>query len=155
MWNLSLKISFHKPFPWKVNSCFRFDNEQNGHNEWTGVWRGRYKLEQACCWFGRLWALWGLCWGEPVVSNKVLNTTLQGDLEKLRDSSNVFLTIHDIGSSYLQWVHFTKHEDMMAIRARYAALALGHICCWVTYTALQVFVYPFVSLWPSSGWRRS
>eukprot|EP00090_Calanus_glacialis_P035219 TRINITY_DN6016_c0_g1_i4.p1 TRINITY_DN6016_c0_g1~~TRINITY_DN6016_c0_g1_i4.p1 ORF type:complete len:319 (-),score=91.45 TRINITY_DN6016_c0_g1_i4:136-1092(-) len=43
---------------------------------------------------------------------------VEGDLDKLRDSSNVFLTVHDIGSSYLRWVQFTKHEDMIGIRAR-------------------------------------
>jgi len=43
---------------------------------------------------------------------------VEGDLEKLRDSSNVFLTVHDVGSSYLRWAQFTQHEDMMDIRAR-------------------------------------
>jgi protein NDRG1 len=37
---------------------------------------------------------------------------LQGELSKLKATSPVFLTIHDVGSSYKNWVSFTNHEDM-------------------------------------------
>jgi alpha-beta hydrolase superfamily lysophospholipase len=36
----------------------------------------------------------------------------QGNLAKLKTTSSVFLTIHDVGSSYKDWVTFTSHEDM-------------------------------------------
>jgi len=43
---------------------------------------------------------------------------VEGDLDKLRDTSNVLLTVHDVGSSYLSWVQVTKHEDAREVRAR-------------------------------------
>ena len=43
---------------------------------------------------------------------------VEGDLEKLRDSENIFLTVHDIGSSYLNWKKFSAHPDMADVRAR-------------------------------------
>jgi len=42
---------------------------------------------------------------------------LQGDLEKHREGV-VFLTIHDVGSSYLSMVDFVNHEEMEEIRRR-------------------------------------
>jgi len=42
----------------------------------------------------------------------------EGDLEKYRISSNIFLTIHDIGSSYQSWVQFNKLPDMLQIKQR-------------------------------------
>lgn len=42
---------------------------------------------------------------------------LQGDLEKHRDGV-VFLTLHDVGSSYLSMVDFINNEDMEEIRRR-------------------------------------
>lgn len=43
---------------------------------------------------------------------------VEGDLDKLRDSSNIFLTVHDVGSSYRSWVKFTGHEDMIGVRGK-------------------------------------
>jgi len=42
---------------------------------------------------------------------------LQGDLEKLRDGV-VFLTVHDIGNSYMTWVNFIMQPSMEEIRKR-------------------------------------
>ena len=44
---------------------------------------------------------------------------VEGDLEKLRDSENIFLTVHDIGSSYLSWKKFTANPDMADVRTRW------------------------------------
>lgn len=43
---------------------------------------------------------------------------VEGDLDKLKSSQSVFLTIHDVGSSYSSWVSFTKHEDMQEVAGR-------------------------------------
>ena len=43
---------------------------------------------------------------------------VEGDLEKLRDSENIFLTVHDIGSSYLNWKKFSANPDMADVRTR-------------------------------------
>ena len=43
---------------------------------------------------------------------------MQGDLKRHRDSANIFLTVHDVGSSYLRWAQFTQHEDLAAVRDR-------------------------------------
>ena len=42
----------------------------------------------------------------------------QGDLAKLKTTASVFLTIHDVGSSYKNWVTFTSHEDMKETKDR-------------------------------------
>jgi len=43
---------------------------------------------------------------------------VEGDLDKLKSCSSVFLTIHDVGSSYHSWVTFTSHEDMQETKTR-------------------------------------
>jgi protein NDRG1 len=43
----------------------------------------------------------------------------------LRTSSSVFLTIHDVGSSYNSWVNFISHEDMKEVKDRSLFL---HVC---------------------------
>ena len=43
---------------------------------------------------------------------------VEGDLDKLRDTSTVFLTVHDVGSSYLSWVQFTRHKEVREVRKR-------------------------------------
>eukprot|EP00092_Neocalanus_flemingeri_P002791 GFUD01002988.1.p1 GENE.GFUD01002988.1~~GFUD01002988.1.p1 ORF type:complete len:301 (-),score=93.37 GFUD01002988.1:107-1009(-) len=42
---------------------------------------------------------------------------LQGDLEKQRDGA-VFLTVHDVGSSYTSWVHWVMDISMEEVRKR-------------------------------------
>merc|ERR550517_1184339 len=42
---------------------------------------------------------------------------VQGDEKKLRDGV-VFLTVHDVGATYQNWVTFLKDESMADIRAR-------------------------------------
>ena len=44
---------------------------------------------------------------------------LQGDLEKQRDGA-VFLTIHDVGCTVLNWHNFVMHPAMEDIRKRQA-----------------------------------
>jgi len=46
-----------------------------------------------------------------------VNVYIQGDLDKLKDGV-VFLTVHDVGSSFMSWVNFTLCEDMEQIRNR-------------------------------------
>ena len=43
-----------------------------------------------------------------------LQVWAQGD----KSSHTAFLTIHDCGGSYLDWVAFFNHEDMQATRDR-------------------------------------
>jgi len=43
---------------------------------------------------------------------------VEGDLDKLKSSQSVFLTIHDVGSSYTSWGSFTQHEDMQEVAGR-------------------------------------
>eukprot|EP00090_Calanus_glacialis_P013875 TRINITY_DN2250_c0_g1_i2.p1 TRINITY_DN2250_c0_g1~~TRINITY_DN2250_c0_g1_i2.p1 ORF type:complete len:322 (-),score=110.47 TRINITY_DN2250_c0_g1_i2:163-1128(-) len=50
---------------------------------------------------------------------------VEGDLDKLKTSSSVLLTIHDVGSSYNSWVNFTSHEDMKEVKDRSLFL---HVC---------------------------
>jgi hypothetical protein len=40
---------------------------------------------------------------------------VEGDLDKLKSSPSVFLTLHDVGSSYSSMVNFTHHEDMLEV----------------------------------------
>ena len=47
-----------------------------------------------------------------------LSLSYQGDIDKLKSCSSVFLTIHDVGSSYQSWVTFTSHEDMKETKDR-------------------------------------
>jgi hypothetical protein len=42
----------------------------------------------------------------------------EGELERMRDSSNVWLTLHDAGNSYQQFVAFNQQEDMNEARQR-------------------------------------
>jgi hypothetical protein len=49
------------------------------------------------------------------VSNTV--HVFQGDLDKQRDGP-VFLTLHDVGHSYLAWVNFVNTPEMEAVRRR-------------------------------------
>ena len=42
----------------------------------------------------------------------------QGDLERLRDSINIIMTLHDVGSSFTSLKKFTDHEDMDQVKAR-------------------------------------
>merc|ERR1712156_539710 len=42
---------------------------------------------------------------------------LQGDEKKLRDGA-VFITVHDVGATYQNWVNFLKHESMVDILSR-------------------------------------
>jgi len=42
---------------------------------------------------------------------------IQGDLEKQRDST-VFLTVHDVGSSYTSWVQWVMDDSMEEVRKR-------------------------------------
>ena len=44
---------------------------------------------------------------------------LKGDLEKQRDGA-VFLTVHDVGSSYNCWVDWVMDTSMEEIRKRYS-----------------------------------
>jgi len=50
---------------------------------------------------------------------------VEGDLDKLKGSSSVFLTIHDVGTSYESWVKFTQHEDMKEVKDRSLFLHLS------------------------------
>jgi len=50
---------------------------------------------------------------------------VEGDLNRLQGTSNVFLTVHDVGSSYLSWVKFTKHNDLREIKKRSVFLHLS------------------------------
>lgn len=52
---------------------------------------------------------------------------VEGDLDKLRDTSTVFLTVHDVGSSYLSWVQFTRHKEVREVRKRSVFIHLS-IC---------------------------
>ena len=45
---------------------------------------------------------------------------VEGDLEKLRVSSNIFMTVHTAGTTFQQWVDFNMQEDMQAVRQRLA-----------------------------------
>jgi hypothetical protein len=47
-----------------------------------------------------------------------IDVFVEGDLEKLRVSSNIFLSLHDVGSSYKRWVEFNKSEDMTDMKHR-------------------------------------
>merc|ERR1712215_627854 len=42
---------------------------------------------------------------------------VQGDKEKLKEGV-VYLTLHDVGSSYQDWVNYTSHESMQTILKR-------------------------------------
>jgi len=42
---------------------------------------------------------------------------LQGDEKKLKDGA-VFITVHDVGATYQNWVNFLKDESMVDIRSR-------------------------------------
>lgn len=53
-----------------------------------------------------------------IIIHSLKSMLFQGDLEKLRDSDNIFMTVHDVGSSYLSWKRFTNHPDMTEIKAR-------------------------------------
>jgi len=54
-----------------------------------------------------------------------LHVFVQGDLEKLRESQHVFLTVHDIGSNHNSWVSFAKQEEMNGVTEKSLYL---HIC---------------------------
>jgi len=43
---------------------------------------------------------------------------VEGDLDKYRNSNNIFLTIHNIGSTYKHWLEFNQTFDMTQIRRR-------------------------------------
>ena len=43
---------------------------------------------------------------------------VQGDLDKDKGGESVFLTLHDVGGSYHDWVNFFNHEDMQDTRDR-------------------------------------
>ena len=47
-----------------------------------------------------------------------INILIQGDLEKQRDSA-AFLTVHDVGSSYTNWVDWVMDASMEEVRKRY------------------------------------
>jgi len=46
-----------------------------------------------------------------------ISVFLQGDLERQRDGA-VFLTVHDVGSSYFTWVDWVRHSSMEEVRKR-------------------------------------
>jgi len=43
---------------------------------------------------------------------------VEGDMDKLRVSSNIFMTIHDAGDNFMKWVDFNKQDDMNEIKTR-------------------------------------
>lgn len=43
---------------------------------------------------------------------------VEGDLEKLRVSSNIFMTVHTAGTTFQHWVNFNMQEDMQAVSQR-------------------------------------
>ena len=56
---------------------------------------------------------------ERIILNEYLiQKRFKGDLERLRESLNIILTIHDVGSSYLSWKKFTSHQDMEELKSR-------------------------------------
>ncbi len=57
--------------------------------------------------------------GREEMCRDVSNTVhmFQGDLDKQRDGP-VFLTLHDVGHSYLAWVNFVNTPEMEAVRRR-------------------------------------
>ena len=46
-------------------------------------------------------------------------------MSKLKASSPVFLTIHDVGSSYKNWVSFTNQEDMKETKIKLVFLHIS------------------------------
>ena len=53
-----------------------------------------------------------------------ISVYVQGDLETQREGA-VFLTVHDVGSSYLSFVNWAMHTSMQAIRKRFVNLYAG------------------------------
>merc|ERR1712080_419739 len=49
---------------------------------------------------------------------------VQGDEEKLKDGV-VYLTVHDVGSSYQSWVNYTSHHSMETVQKRAVFLHLS------------------------------
>jgi len=49
---------------------------------------------------------------------------VQGDEEKLKDGV-VYLTVHDVGSSYQSWVNYTTHQSMETVQKRAVFLHLS------------------------------
>jgi pimeloyl-ACP methyl ester carboxylesterase len=43
---------------------------------------------------------------------------VEGDAEKMKLSSNVFLSLHTVGTSYKHWVNFNQQEDMREVANR-------------------------------------
>jgi hypothetical protein len=43
---------------------------------------------------------------------------VEGDAEKMKVSSNVFLSLHTVGTSYKHWVNFNQQEDMREVANR-------------------------------------
>lgn len=53
----------------------------------------------------------------PLEGCGLLSVFVQGDLDKQREGV-VFLTIHEVGQSYLSWVNFVNTPDMEEVRRR-------------------------------------
>jgi len=54
-----------------------------------------------------------------------LEVYVEGNLENLSQTVTVFLTVHDVGSSYLSWTEFTNHLNVKEIKKKSIFL---HLC---------------------------
>jgi len=54
-----------------------------------------------------------------------LDVYVQGDLESMKNSDSILMTVHGVGQSYMEWVQFMNHEDMVDTVARSLVL---HVC---------------------------
>ena len=68
---------------------------------------------------------------------------VQGDLDKHRDDQAVFLTVHDVGTSYLSMVDFFSHRELAEIRSRSLFL---HVSVFGQSPGAEDLGIPFPSL---------
>ena len=64
---------------------------------------------------------------------------VQGDLEKQREGV-VFLTVHDLGCTYLNWYNFVMDQAMEDIRKRYVIFSMLYIIFICHHRALFIHV---------------
>ena len=74
-------------------------------------------------------------------------------MDKKRDST-VFMTVHDVGSSYTSWVHWVMDISMEEVRRRYIGIWLVmemRIFCSDLYLSMLLYLGKNWELWIDLG----
>ena len=83
---------------------------------------------------------------------------IQGDLDKGRDGP-VFMTIHNVGSSFQSMVEFVNHVDMDEVKQRYVQV-YAHVLLKSTYiirtvcprSSFPIFIGSYYIKWVTTSW---